>query len=50
MGARMVLDQAQRLYPPAWAFARVAQADDKLGHYRIPADAMATVCQALAQV
>ena len=40
---RMVIDEALRLYPPAWAFARVTQADDELGGYRIPAGATVTV-------
>jgi cytochrome P450 len=32
---RMVLDEAMRLYPPAWATSRNAVAEDELGGYRI---------------
>src|SRR5688572_5841867 len=34
--ARMVIDEALRLYPPAWGFSRQALADDALGGYRLP--------------
>lgn len=34
--ARMVLEEAMRLYPPAWAFARQAIASDEIGGYTIP--------------
>jgi cytochrome P450 len=40
---RMVIAEALRLYPPAWAFARIAQADDEIGGYHIPAGAVVTV-------
>ena len=33
---RMVIDEALRLYPPAWGFSRQALADDELGGYRLP--------------
>ena len=33
---RMVIDEALRLYPPAWAFSRQAVADDELGGFRLP--------------
>jgi cytochrome P450 len=33
--ARMVLEESMRLYPPAWAFARSAIAEDEMGGYRI---------------
>ena len=33
---RMVVDEAMRLYPPAWGFSRQALADDTLGGYRLP--------------
>jgi cytochrome P450 len=33
---RMVLDEALRLYPPAWALTRSPSADDEVGGYRIP--------------
>jgi len=34
---RMVLDEALRLYPPAWSFSRRAIAADTIGGYHIPA-------------
>jgi cytochrome P450 len=34
--ARMVAEEAMRLYPPAYVFSRRAAADDQLGPYRIP--------------
>jgi cytochrome P450 len=40
---RMVVDEAMRLYPPAWAFSRQAMADDRLGGYRLPKGWMAFV-------
>jgi cytochrome P450 len=33
---RMVIDEAMRLYPPAWAFSRQALSDDELGGFRLP--------------
>ena len=33
---RMVIDEAMRLYPPAWGFSRQALADDTLGGFRLP--------------
>ncbi len=33
---RMVIDEALRVYPPAWGFSRQALADDELGGYRLP--------------
>jgi cytochrome P450 len=33
---RMVIDEAMRLYPPAWGFSRQALADDQLGGFRLP--------------
>ena len=33
---RMVIDEAMRLYPPAWGFSRQAMADDRLGGFRLP--------------
>jgi cytochrome P450 len=32
----MVVDEAMRLYPPAWGFSRQAMGDDRLGGYRLP--------------
>jgi cytochrome P450 len=37
---RMVLEEALRLYPPAWIFGRKALADDEIGGYFIPANSM----------
>jgi cytochrome P450 len=36
---RMVLEEAMRLYPPAWSFSRRAVADDVVCGYRLPAGA-----------
>ncbi len=36
---RRVLDEALRLYPPAWAISRKAMGDDQIGGYRVPAGA-----------
>jgi cytochrome P450 len=33
---RMVIDEAMRLYPPAWGFSRQALTDDRLGGFRLP--------------
>jgi cytochrome P450 len=33
---RMVIDEAMRLYPPAWGFSRQALDDDELGGYHLP--------------
>jgi cytochrome P450 len=33
---RMVVDEAMRLYPPAWGFSRQALNDDTLGGFRLP--------------
>ena len=41
--ARMVIDEAMRLYPPAWGFSRQALADDELGGFRLPAGWLAFV-------
>ena len=34
--ARMILDEAMRLYPPAWATSRNPLEDDEIGGHRIP--------------
>jgi cytochrome P450 len=34
---RMVLEEAMRLYPPAWMIARAARVEDVIGGYPIPA-------------
>jgi cytochrome P450 len=33
---RMVIDEAMRLYPPAWGFSRQALSDDQLGGFHLP--------------
>ena len=33
---RMVVEEAMRLYPPAWGFSRQALGDDALGGYHLP--------------
>jgi cytochrome P450 len=40
---RAVLDEALRLYPPAWILTRRAAADDVLGGYRVPAGALVLI-------
>jgi cytochrome P450 len=40
---RMVVDEAMRLYPPAWGFSRQALGDDELGGYHLPRGWMAFV-------
>jgi cytochrome P450 len=37
---RMVLEEAMRLYPPAWAFSRAPTEDDEIGGYRVPAKSL----------
>jgi cytochrome P450 len=41
---RMVLDEALRLYPPAWVFERQAIVADQLGDYRIEPGAIIGLC------
>jgi cytochrome P450 len=41
---RMVLDEALRLYPPAWVFERQAIAMDQLGKYPIEPGAIVGLC------
>ncbi len=40
---RAVLDEALRLYPPAWILTRRAAADDVLGGYRVPAGTLVLI-------
>lgn len=40
---RRVVDEGMRLYPPAWAFERVALADDVIGGFHIPAGTLVGV-------
>ena len=35
-----VFEEAMRLYPPAWIITRKALADDEIGGYRVPANAL----------
>ena len=37
---RMVIEEALRLYPPAWIFGRKAIADDEIAGYSIPANSI----------
>jgi cytochrome P450 len=41
--AKMVLEEAMRLYPPVWPIPRVAVKNDQLGAYHIPAGSMVVV-------
>ncbi len=38
--ARMAVEEAMRLYPPAWIFVRESYNDDEIGGYHIPAKSM----------
>lgn len=42
---RMVLSEAMRLYPPAWAIGRLAINDDEIGGYHIPANSTVLLSQ-----
>ena len=42
--ARLVLEEALRLYPPAWSFGRKAVGDDEIGGYRVPRGSLVWVC------
>ena len=41
---KMILEEAMRLFPPAWAFERQALEEDQVQGYRIPKDAIIGVC------
>jgi cytochrome P450 len=41
---RMVLEEAMRLYPPAWLIGRSPRADDEIAGYRIPAGSGVFLC------
>ncbi len=43
--AEMVLAEAMRLYPPAWAMGRLALADFQLGPYHLPARTTVVISQ-----
>jgi cytochrome P450 len=38
-----IIDEAMRLYPPAWGFTRAAVEEDTLGAYRIPKGALLAI-------
>lgn len=40
---RMVIEEAMRLYPPAWGISRQALADDEIGGFRLPRGWLALV-------
>jgi cytochrome P450 len=40
----MVVEEVMRLYPPVWILPRLAQADDEVGGYHVPAGADVVVC------
>jgi cytochrome P450 len=40
----MVLEEVMRLYPPVWILPRIAQAEDVIGGYRVPAGADVLIC------
>lgn len=40
---RRVIEEAMRLYPPAWMFTRTANADDVVNGYRVPKDAIVMI-------
>jgi len=42
--AGMVVEEALRLYPPAWLFERQANQDDVIEKYRVPKDALLIIC------
>lgn len=41
---KMVLEEAMRLFPPAWAFERQALEEDQVQGYRVPKGAIIGVC------
>jgi cytochrome P450 len=40
---KMVIEEAMRLYPPAWGISRLALAEDYVGPYRIPPESIVFV-------
>ena len=42
--ARMVVEEAMRLYPPVWGYIRQALGPDTVGGYRIPKGAVISIC------
>lgn len=41
---RMVVEEAMRLYPPVWGLTRIAQQEDEIGRYHVPAGADVMIC------
>jgi cytochrome P450 len=41
---KMAFDEVLRLFPPLWTYSRTAQADDRLGPYRIPKGTNVMLC------
>ena len=42
--ARMLVEEAMRLYPPVWGYIRQALAPDTVGGYTIPKGAVVSIC------
>jgi cytochrome P450 len=40
----MVIEEVMRLYPPVWMLSRLAQADDEVGGYHVPAGVDVMIC------
>ncbi|HZN18995.1 MAG TPA: cytochrome P450 [Micromonosporaceae bacterium] len=40
----MVVEEAVRLYPPVWMLSRIAQHEDEVGGYRVPARSDVLIC------
>lgn len=40
----MVVEEAMRLYPPVWGLTRIAQQEDEIGGWHVPAGADVMVC------
>ncbi|MFI1194862.1 cytochrome P450 [Micromonospora sp. NPDC020750] len=40
----MVVDEVMRMYPPVWLLPRIAQADDNVGGWHVPAGADLVLC------
>ncbi|MFI5929079.1 cytochrome P450 [Micromonospora sp. NPDC051543] len=40
----MVLEEVMRLYPPVWMLSRIAQGEDEVGGWRIPAGVDVLIC------
>jgi cytochrome P450 len=41
--ARMIFEEAMRLYPPVWAIPRQSHQDDEVGGHRVPAGSVVTL-------